>query len=327
MPVAFISHGYDTTSANPYNEDAWAKAHPVIGACAYGVRDAGHWKVSPVTGADRTVSVAPGFGWGYGVTDETVANETLQLDVIVSGVRWDLIAVRRDWTPTAGESKFVIVKGGTGKAIPGGRLSAPGGIDDQPIALVQVTAGQTQPTAIVDLRVWASNGGAVAKDILALGYLARLGAHIKIGNITWRYEVGANDTPVWTSTAALVQPIAFAAGYGAFGGGYDPSVHTEKFDFGRVFSEGVVGTTAASINVDKTKFRYKLGDLAASQVPPYQKTFTVNASTELGEVTLYVYPTGVIEWECTKTAVLPKAGPGVPNGFFISLDGLSWPAS
>ena len=324
MPVAFISHGYDTTAANPYNEDAWALAHPVIGACAYGVEAPGSWKVSPVTGADRTVSVAPGFGWGYGVTDKTTTNETLQLDAIVSGVRWDLVAVRRDWTPTAGETKFTIVKGGATKAIPGGRLSGPATIDDQPIALVQVTAGQTQPTAIVDLRVWASNGGAVAKDALALGYLNRLGAHIKIGNATWRYELGENDVPGWTSTAALAQPIALSAGYGPFGGGYDPSVHTEKYDFGRVFSEGVVGTTATSINVDKIKYRYKLGDLAAGQAPPYQKTFLANASTQLGEVTLYVYPSGVVEWECTKAAVLPKTG---ANGFFISLDGLSWPAA
>lgn len=324
MPVTFISHGYDTTSGNPYNEDAWALAHPVIGACAYGVQDAGDWKVSAVTGADRTVSVAPGFGWGFGVTDETATNETLQLDAIVSGVRWDLIAVRRDWTPTAGETKFVIVKGGTGKSIPGGRLSAPGGIDDQPIALVQVTAGQTQPTAIVDLRVWAGNGGAVAKDVLVLGYLARIGAHIKIGGATWRYELGTNDTPGWTSTAAQVQPIVLAAGYGPFGGGYDPSVHTEKHDFGRVYSEGAVGTTATTINVDKTSFRYKLGDVAAGHRPPYQKIFTPPSSPQLGVVTVYVYTDGVVEWECTKTAVLPKTG---ANGFYIALDGLSWPVA
>lgn len=199
MAVTFISHGYDTTSSNPYTEIAWAEAHPLIGAGAYGVVGGSDWKVTAVAGADRTVSIAPGFGWGRGVTDLTVANETIQLDTVTSGSRWDLIVARRDWTPTAGESKFMKINGGATKAIPGGRLTGPGGIDDQPLALVQVTAGQTQPTAIVDLRCWAANGGMVAKDDLARAYLNQPGANVKIGATFWTYEPGANDVLGWSS--------------------------------------------------------------------------------------------------------------------------------
>lgn len=197
MAVTFISHGYDTTTGNPYTEIAWADAHPYIGSGQYGVKSGSDWKVTAVTGADRTVSIAPGFGWGWGVTDSTATNETIQLDPIVSGSRWDLIAVRRDWTPTAGESKFIKINGGASAAIPGGRLQTPGGIDDQPLALVQVTAGQTQPTSIIDIRCWATNGGMVAADDLAKGYLNKLGTAVWIDDWLWRYQPGLNDVPEW----------------------------------------------------------------------------------------------------------------------------------
>jgi hypothetical protein len=207
MAVTFTSHGYDTTTGNPYTEISWAEAHPVIGSGRYGVKSAPDWAVSAVTGADRTVSIAPGFGYGSGVIDKTVANDTIQLDTISSGSRWDLIVARRDWTPTAGETKFMKINGGSTKAIPGGRLMTPGGIDDQPLALVQVTAGQTQPTAIVDLRCFANNGGMVAKDDLVKGYLNQVGTEIYINGTEWRYIVGANDVPEWVT---MNEPTVYA---------------------------------------------------------------------------------------------------------------------
>ena len=209
MAVTFTSYGYDTTTGNPYTEVAWADAHPRIGSGSYGVRSGGDWKVTAVAGADRTVSIAAGFGWGAGVIDKTIDNDTIQLDTITSGSRWDLIVARRDWTPTAGETKFMKINGGSVKAIPGGRSMIPGGIDDQPLALVQVTAGQTQPTAIVDLRCWATNGGMVAKDDLVKSYLNDLGTEVYINGTGWRYVPGANDVPEWvaTGTATTYSPL------------------------------------------------------------------------------------------------------------------------
>jgi hypothetical protein len=198
MAVTFVSKGYDTTVANPYTETAWADAHPVIGSAIYGVRSSIHWKVTAVSGQDRTVSIAPGKGFGCGITDETFDNETIQLDTIGSGSRWDLIVARRDWTPTAGESKFLKVNGGATAVIPGGRLIGPGGIDDQPLALVQVTAGQTQPTSIIDLRTWSGDGGGiVGNHDLVRSYLNKVGTRINISGIEWVRRVGANDTPEW----------------------------------------------------------------------------------------------------------------------------------
>jgi hypothetical protein len=198
MPVAFTSNGYDTTATNPYSEGAWADAFPVIGQAKYAVRSPLDWKVTAVSGQDRTVSIAAGRGLGHGVTDKTVANDTIQLDTIVTGSRWDMIACRRDWTPTAGESAFVKVNGGATATIPGGRQATPGNIDDQPIALVQVTAGQTQPTAIIDLRTWVGDGGGlVANHDLVRSFLNTAGTRININGVDWLRRVGVNDTNEW----------------------------------------------------------------------------------------------------------------------------------
>ncbi|AXH44400.1 virion structural protein [Arthrobacter phage Kumotta] len=328
MPVVFISHGYDTTPAKPYTEDAWANAFgdSFIGSAKYGVNGPGDWKVTAVASATRTVSIAAGGGWGAGVTDTTSENETLQFAPSASGSRWDTVVVRRDWTPTAGISQFAVVEGGSSRAVSGSRLFGPGDIDDQPIALVQIKENQTQPEAVVDLRCWAANGGVVAKDVAALTYLARLGARVRIGNVTWSYGMDNNDTPGWSSTAPVVAPIALNAGYASFGGGYDPAVHTERMDFGRVFSEGVVGASGSTILVDKARpHRYKLGTVASGHRPPFAKEWIASATPTLGIVTVYLYPNGEIEWECTQApGVMSKTG---VNGFFIGFDDHNWPVA
>lgn len=251
MAVTFISHGYDTTTGNPYTEIAWADAHPRIGSGTYGVRSGGDWKVTAVAGQDRTVSIAAGFGWGSGVIDQTVANDTIQLDTISSGSRWDLIVARRDWTPTAGETVFMKINGGSVKAIPGGRLETPGGIDDQPLALVQVTAGQTQPTAIVDLRCWAVNGGMVAKDDLVKSYLNDLGTELYINGVQWRYIPGANDVPEWISvdtTQSSADISTYGPGWTALAGNHKPRLVRSG---GMIHLIGGVtqGTTASVTNI------------------------------------------------------------------------------
>lgn len=208
MAVAFISNGYDTTPEKPYGEGVWADSHPSIGLASYGVRSAGDWKVTAVSGQDRTVSISAGRGFGHGVTDKTVANDTIQLDTISSGSRWDLIVCRRDWTPTAGVSSFVKVNGGATAVIPGGRQVGPGNIDDHPLALVQVTAGQTQPTQIIDLRTWAGDGGGlVANHDLVRSFMNAVGTRLQISGTDWVRIVGANDTPEWRQTSQVESTV------------------------------------------------------------------------------------------------------------------------
>lgn len=191
--MAIVSKFYD----GPVTESDWAQNR--LGVPAYGVAGSSDWLVSAVAGQDRTVSIAAGSGFGHGVADTSDANETIQLDTISSGSRWDLIAMRRDWQPAAGgPSAFVKVTGTGTKQLPAGRLNDPGVQDDQPLALVQVSAGQTQPTAIVDLRVWSSNGGVTIADELALSYLNQPGARVLHGANEWAYLRDSNGVFGWS---------------------------------------------------------------------------------------------------------------------------------
>lgn len=213
--MAFTSIGYDGT----VNELQWAALVPSVGSSTYGVMGAGDLKVTAVPGQPLMVSVAAGTAWGHGVMDTEVANTTITCDAITSGTRYDLITVRRDWQPLAGGPTSIAKVTGTGdKVIPGAREDTPGVIDDQPLALVQWTAGQTQPTSIIDLRCWAGNGGMVASDTLALSYLAKLGASVTVAGVTWNYVPGANDVASWVKASENGRIALFGHTAGLDGG-------------------------------------------------------------------------------------------------------------
>ena len=205
--MAFTSIGYDGT----VNERQWAELIPFVGAATYGVKGAGDLKVTAVPGQPLMVSVASGTGWGHGVMDTETSNTTIACDPIGSGSRWDLIALRRDWQPLAGGPTAVAkVTGTSEKVIPGSRQQQPGVVDDQPLALVQWTFGQTQPTQIIDLRCWAGNGGMVAVNDLVRSYLSAAGTRLYVDGIDWLRVVGANDLLQWTQidAAMAVSPAA-----------------------------------------------------------------------------------------------------------------------
>jgi hypothetical protein len=185
-------------------EVGWAKAHPHIGSSEYGVHGPGDFKVTAHPSTPFAVNVAPGNAWGYGVYDESDSIVTVTCDAPSAGTtRWDLIAVRRNWQPAAGGPTVIVkVNGDTTMEIPSGRENSPGILDDQPIYLVQWTAGQTQPTTLVDLRCWASNGGVFAKDDLVRTYLSNVGTRITIGSTIWSMALGANDIMGWVKESA-----------------------------------------------------------------------------------------------------------------------------
>ena len=145
------------------------------------------------SGADRSVRLAPGTAQGYGIRD-TCTETNIQLEPVSSGVRWDEIVLRRDWS--AEESSFAVIQGGSNRALPV-REQEPGILDDQPIALVQITAGQQYPTDLVDLRCWAGDGGLVAVDSLALAYLDDPGTRVSIGDTTYTRVVSPSGATSW----------------------------------------------------------------------------------------------------------------------------------
>jgi hypothetical protein len=206
--MAIVSTGYDGT----IDEAAWSQMAPAVGSADYGVVGYGDWKVSIVSGQDRTVSIATGAGWGKGVFDASDSIVTIQLATISSGSRWDMIVMRRDWSGAGGTSEFTKIQGTSSKSLPS-RNANPGTLDDQPLALVQVTAGQTTPTAIVDLRCWGGNGGMTASDMLALQYLDRPGGQLTIGTkIYANTGASAGSTPSWREIANMSGVNLFGVG-------------------------------------------------------------------------------------------------------------------
>lgn len=225
--MAILSIGYDGT----VDERQWAKIQAST-ASVYGVSTPASWKVTAVAGSDRTVAIATGSGWGHHVFDESDTNYTLQGDTVASGSRWDMVVLRRDWGPVGGgPSSFKLIKGSSIKVLPL-RANNPGVLDEQPLALVQFSAGQTQPTAIVDLRCWASNGGMEVMDKLTLTYLEVPGADVKLDSSLWRYESKGNgvwgwqEYPLATDTGDQfvgALSTSFSGGWRGFaGGGYSP---------------------------------------------------------------------------------------------------------
>lgn len=202
------SRGYD---GRVVDELAWARMARYNGR-TYSVGGPSHLRVSTVAGADRTVRIEAGEAWGQGVLDD-FETSTIGLPNPGSGTRWHLLAVRRDWQPPAGVSVIDYLPGATDQAIPPSRLNDPGVEDDQPIALVQVSATSTTPTAIIDLRAWAGNGGIRVAHPLALRYLTSVGAVVHVGrpgehvvyDAEWRCVVDAAGNAVWQ---ALDRPWA-----------------------------------------------------------------------------------------------------------------------
>lgn len=193
MAVTFISNGYA-----PYSSAAQADAFPSIGQATYGVRNPADWKATAVPGVVRTVSISAGKGYGRGVTDKTFEAETIQLDPITAGSRWDLITCRRNWTP--GESSFWKINGGANPVIPGGRQVGPGNIDDQPLWLVQVTAGEDEPTGFIDLRTHTGDGGGlIANHDLVLAFMNAIGTRININGVDWIRRADADNNMGWFS--------------------------------------------------------------------------------------------------------------------------------
>lgn len=199
MAVTFTSSFYDGPTTEKQRAETWMGPQ-------YGVRGAGDWKVTAVAGQDRVVSIAAGSGFGHGLADTTASADTIQLDTIASGSRWDMIARRANWQPVnGGPSQFVKINGSSTKGLPAVGTSAtawnrrPGIMDDQPIALCRVAFENNASVLkeIIDLRCWAANGGLFAVNKLALDYLNVPGARVRIGRGDYTYEVVANDAFEW----------------------------------------------------------------------------------------------------------------------------------
>lgn len=198
--MAITSAGYDGT----VTEVQWASLIPSAGSSEYGVLGASDFNVTAHPTTAYAVNVSAGTAWGQGVLDVSDSVVTVQCDAPATGVvRWDLICARRDWRPLAGgPTTLTKVNGGTAADIPAGRNNTPGTLDDQPLFLVQWTGGQTQPTAFIDLRCWAGNGGLSARNDLVRKYLTRVGTRVEILGTHWQRRVDTNGAAEWINEDA-----------------------------------------------------------------------------------------------------------------------------
>lgn len=196
--MADTSYGYPGT----IDAAALAKWAPEVGGAQYSVAGVNDWKVIIGTG-DRGIKVKAGTGLGDGILDIFNTDTNLNLAAVSSGDRWDLIVCRRTWSSTPGSSTsvFAIIQGSATKGLPS-RNNNKGVQADQPIALVRARSGSTAIQEIVDLRVWAHNGGAYAIDELVKTYLDEPGTHLTIGDTAWVRTVTPHAT---SNSAAWIQ--------------------------------------------------------------------------------------------------------------------------
>ncbi|WP_374978090.1 hypothetical protein ACEYYH_10440 [Microbacterium trichothecenolyticum] len=198
--MTIVSKGYEGT----VNYADWALLTSHLGA-QYSVFGADSFGVS-FGAADREVIVAPGRAAGQGILDTSDAPVSLVGASVGSGSRWDLIALRRDWTTS--ETVPVLIQGAATKAIPATREDEPGSTDDQPLALVRFAAGQTAPQEVVDLRCWHGDGGVAAKDLLVRDFLTRIGTRVWIQGITWVLGFNSLGLPTWVPDSVYVGSTA-----------------------------------------------------------------------------------------------------------------------
>lgn len=191
--MAFDSIGYDGT----VNEVQWGKLIAYTASSEYGVNYPTSFEATTVAGQSLMVKLSAGTAWTAGVVDSESAETTVELEPVLSGSRWDLIVIRRNWTPPGGATSIAVVKGNSARALPS-RETARGVLEDQPLWLVRVDAGNSLPSAYVDLRVFARNGGCTANEDLVRSYMNSLGTMIEIRGKLWIRTAGSDGLPEWT---------------------------------------------------------------------------------------------------------------------------------
>lgn len=218
--MAIDSHFYDTLPGKGINEIEWAESAASRGPI-YGVASKDELLCTPHPSTPYAVNISPapnGF-WGHGVWDTSDSIVTVTFAPPASGARrFDLVAGHRDWTPTGGGPTTIAgVQGSATRALPSGRATSPGEVDDQPLWLVEWVGGQTQPQSITDLRLI---GGRVGVDALALKGLPPFSAPVTISGVDYRYEPIGNGNWDWvgyrpSGLLAYSQPAFFETGWSA----------------------------------------------------------------------------------------------------------------
>lgn len=204
--MAITNVGFDGT----VGETEWAGYAKRLGAPLPVVLGRTDYAVSINGAATLTVSVAAGSRMAHGVKTTSDAVASVVLDAVTTSgwTRWDAIVLHTDWTTNT----VTITKvNGTAalaapQVVPSGLVLNPGVAHDQVLALVQVTYGQSLPTAVIDRRLLASEV-VTAPTLAALmaptsgmyGMQAEL-----LDGTRYRCLVDSSNAPTWARDFGVV---------------------------------------------------------------------------------------------------------------------------
>lgn len=297
------------------NSKEWGEGQGHVGG-EYFVASYDAGRVSVVSAATRTVRVNVGRIGGHGVMDTITAAQDIQITdslPVGSASKWYLIVARRTWQ-TTNATTFVAITGTATKQIPSGRNVAPGTIDDQPLALVQITGSSTVPTAIVDLRAIGWGKGAYeAYDDLVLQYMTKVGYRIRIGAVVWE-RVAPGGVEAW------VVQLAETSGVLSLVAGYSPTEGQPRWVRlgSRVFlSGGVVRSSSGGAFTASVPFG--VVSVPVEIRPSISKRVGVSA-TWSGLATAR-FDAGQLKLEFGSSGSMPT------GTWFASLEGISWEVS
>lgn len=161
--------------------------------CEYWCNNLSGIKPTPKSGGTRQVHLSYGQFGGQGIHDSLSSGGTdVTLPTVESGTKNFMIVARRNWNPDDMGTTFTYIEMGSSTAVLPERehdaqVAGGSGIDDQPIAIVSLTAGDTEPKIVADLRVFGgtSRGLYTAYDERVMQYLDEYGTQVVIGNVTW----------------------------------------------------------------------------------------------------------------------------------------------
>ncbi len=172
--------------------------------------------------------------------------------------------------------------------------------------LVQWTAGQTQPTATVDLRCFAGPGGIFANDFLSLGYLDVPGSRVQVGSRAWRYAPPASDGSLVWAVDSVTSALSMTGTppYKNYGGAFAGPTWTVHPPSGLVSLSGSVGHNVSSVTHIYQK-EYHFGTIPGWAAPAKKTSFPplgMSAPPHMVQAMGYVYPDGTLTYSVATTA-------------------------
>jgi hypothetical protein len=313
--LTFTYAGFPLTT----NATQWAQSSGYLGGKIPEVAARGSMLVAINGAATRTCTVAIGTASACGVMVKSDAVSSVVFDDVTTAgqTRWDAVVLRRDWSvPSAA---YAIVKGTAAAAAPQVIPTLndnPGTLHDQPLALVQITNGNTIPTQVVNLRLPATK--VYTADTLAALPTATTvlyGTEVVLADGSrWRCMLDGSNNPAWITTSSgsgieLTQTGVLLNNAGWSGGGLLNHAYIAS-DSRMVDLDIELRRTAAGINANNTTGNFP-DTLICNVVPALQPLHNkIITAVYAGGTTFDWYPC-VVAFDTTGALTLLSGMPAI----------------